>query len=456
MTIENLTIFPVLLAGGSGTRLWPFSRARAPKQLSKIGGDSSLLQETIQRLHPALCLDNVRVVCGKAHCDESSEHLASIGLSRENTIIDEPVGRNTAPAILLAVLKILHQTSLKEALFFILPADHVIGDVARFHEMIRKAILLAQKGYLVTFGIQPDYPETGYGYIQGNEPVHEGGFTIEKFVEKPDMETAKAYVAAGNFFWNSGMFAFMASTILNEFRRFEPDMTAKMMAIVKKDVPISLEAYQALPSVPFDVAIMEKTSKGVVLPSDFAWSDIGTWNSLYDHMPKDADGNVVVGDVISHNTQNSLIIANSRLVAANDMSNTAIVETPDAIFVSSLDRSRDVKDIVSILKQQNRPEYQVHLLEPHVWGTIQHLEKSDRLIVAKLWIKPNAVYRESPYRSGRWYLCLLSGHAQVAHDGTQHGLQAGDTLSLTLRSELTIMNYGENDISALIVHLKKS
>jgi hypothetical protein len=201
---------------------------------------------------------------------------------------------------------------------------------------------------------------------------------------------------------------------------------------------------------------MEKTSKGVVLPSDFAWSDIGTWNSLYDHMPKDADGNVVVGDVISHNTQNSLIIANSRLVAANDMSNTAIVETPDAIFVSSLDRSRDVKDIVSILKQQNRPEYQVHLLEPHVWGTIQHLEKSDRLIVAKLWIKPNAVYRESPYRSGRWYLCLLSGHAQVAHDGTQHGLQAGDTLSLTLRSELTIMNYGENYISALIVHLKKS
>jgi hypothetical protein len=201
---------------------------------------------------------------------------------------------------------------------------------------------------------------------------------------------------------------------------------------------------------------MEKTSKGVVLPSDFSWSDIGTWNSLYGHMPKDGDGNVIAGDVISYNTQNSLIIANSRLVAANDLSNTAIVETPDAIFVSSLDRSRDVKNIVSILERQNRPEYQVHLLEPHDWGTIQHLEKSDQLIVAKLRIKPNAVFRETPCRSGRWYLCLLSGHAQVVHEGSQHVLQPGDTVSLNLRSELTIRNSHTNDVSALIVQSKES
>ena len=191
MTSDNLMIFPVLLAGGSGTRLWPISRDQAPKQLAEIGGERSLLQETIQRLHPTLCLDNVRVVCGKAHCDESSEHLAAIGLTTEKKIISEPVGRNTAPAILLAVLKILDQACLQDALFFILPADHVIRDVARFHERIRKAIDLAQKGYLVTFGIQPDYPETGYGYIEGRKPVPGGGLTIARFVEKPDMETAK-------------------------------------------------------------------------------------------------------------------------------------------------------------------------------------------------------------------------------------------------------------------------
>jgi mannose-1-phosphate guanylyltransferase/mannose-6-phosphate isomerase len=452
MTPDKLMIFPVLLAGGSGTRLWPISRAQTPKQLAKISAKTSLLQETIQRLHPMLRIDDVRIVCGKAHCDESSAHLAAIGLTTEKKIIGEPIGRNTAPAILLAVLKILDQACLKDALFIILPSDHVIGDVTRFHEKIGKAIDLAQKGYLVTFGIQPDYPETGYGYIEGRKPVPGGGLTIERFVEKPDIETARSYIETGNFFWNSGMFAFMASTILNEFKQFEPDMVEKMTTIVKNGDPISIEAYQDLPSISFDVAIMEKTSKGVVLPSDFGWSDIGTWNSLYDYMPKDGDGNVIAGDVIAYNTQNSLILAKSRLVAANDISDAIIVETPDAVFVSSLETSRNVKDIVSILKQQNRREYQVHLLETYAWGTIQYLEKSDELIVAKLLIKPHATYRKAPHRPGCWHVCLLAGDAQIAHAGAQHGLQAGNSLSLGVQSGVAIRNSGNNDLLAIITH----
>ena len=452
MTTDNLTIFPVLLAGGSGTRLWPVSRDQAPKQLAEIGGERSFLQETIQRLHPVLCLDNVRVVCGKSHCDESSEHLAAIGLATEKAVIGEPIGRNTAPAVLLAILKILDQASIPDALFFILPADHVIGDVPRFHERIHKALHLAQNGYLVTFGIQPDYPETGYGYIEARQPISGGGFAIDRFVEKPDMETAKAYIESGGFFWNSGMFVFMASAILSEFKRFEPDMLARMTAIVAKDGPIALAAYQDLPNISFDVAIMEKTSKGVVLPSEFGWSDIGTWSSLYDYMSKNDDGNVIAGDVISHNTKNSLIIAKSRLVAANDMSDAAIIETPDAVFVSNLKTSRNVKDIVSLLKRQKRREHQVHLLETHAWGSIQYLEKNDRLLVAKLSVKPNAAYGKIPHRPGRWHICLLSGDARISHAGKQHVLQAGNSLSLDVQGEITIRNSGKNDLFAIVAH----
>jgi mannose-1-phosphate guanylyltransferase/mannose-6-phosphate isomerase len=452
MTADNSMIFPVILAGGSGTRLWPVSRDQAPKQLAEIGGKGSFLQETIQRLHPALCLDNVRVVCGKAHCDESSAHLAAIGLTTDKKIIGEPVGRNTAPAILLAVLKILEQASIMDALFFILPADHVIGDVTQFHARIHKATHLAQKGYLVTFGIQPDYPETGYGYIEARKPVPGGGLAIERFVEKPDMETARSYIETGGFFWNSGMFAFMGSAILNEFKRFEPDMLAKMKAIVTQGEPFAVAPYQDLPSISFDVAIMEKTSKGVVLPSDFGWSDIGTWSSLYDYMPKDEDGNVLAGDAILYNTKNSLIIAKSRLVAVNDISDTGIVETADAVFVSSLESSRNVKDIVSILKQQNRREYQVHLLETHAWGSIQYLEKTDELLVAKLLVKTNAAYRKNPHQPGRWHICLLSGDAQIDHAGKQHTLQPGNSLSLDVQSEVTIRNPGHNDLLAIVTH----
>ena len=456
MTVDNLTIFPVVLAGGSGTRLWPISRSLAPKQLAKIDGETSLLQETIQRLHPALCLDNVRVVCGKAHCDESSDHLAAIGITAEMKIIDEPVGRNTAPAILLAILKILDQSRLPEALFIVLPADHVIRDVDRFHERILKAIHLARMGYLVTFGIRPDYPETGYGYIEGRKPIDGEGLTIERFVEKPDMATAKSYIEAGNFFWNSGMFAFTASTILNEFKRFEPELLTKMTAIVNKGASIPVEAYQDLPNKSFDVAIMEKTSKGVVLPSDFGWSDIGTWKALYDYMPKDSDGNVIAGDVISYNTKNSLIIAKSHLVAVNDISDTTVVETADAVFVSSLETSRNVKDIVSLLKEQNRRECQVHLLETHAWGSIQYLEKTEQLFVAKLLIKPNTAYRKIVHRPGRWHICLLSGEAQIAHAGKQMGLQQGNSLSMNVQHEIVIKNSGSNNLFALITQSRET
>jgi mannose-1-phosphate guanylyltransferase len=456
MTSDDVTIFPVLLAGGSGTRLWPISRTQAPKQLAGIGDDVSLLQKTIQRLESPLYRKNVRVVCGKTHCDESEEHLIAMGMDTENKIISEPVGRNTAPAILLAVLKILDQSALQDALFIILPADHVIEDVTRFHTKIDQAVHLAKKGFLVTFGIQPDYPETGYGYIEGLQAVSEDALSIARFVEKPDIQTATAYLKAGNFFWNSGMFAFTASTILNEFRQFEPDLLEKLTAIVNAGDPISGEAYQGLPNIAFDVAIMEKTSKGVVLPSDFGWSDIGTWHSLHAYMPKDKDSNVIAGDVIAQGTQNSLIISKSRLVTVNDISDTAIVETPDAVFVSRLESSRNVKDIVSILKQQDRRECHLNLLETYPWGQIQYLEKSNGLVVVKLLVKPHATYFRPGDGHHRIHVSLLAGKAEITHRLNTHVLQTGNALSFDVQNDLSIKNTSNHDLLAIITHLEEA
>jgi len=306
---DDLAVFPVLLAGGSGTRLWPVSRTKTPKQLVELSGETSLLQESIQRLTPLLNLDNVRVVCGEGHHNESAEHMAALGISTQKKIIGEPIGRNTAPAIILAVLTILNQEKLDDAVFIILPADHVIRNVPQFHRQLSAAIRLSESGQLVTFGIQPEYPETGYGYIEAQTSLAAGGFSIRRFVEKPDIKTAQTYINAGNFYWNSGMFAFSGRVILEEFKALQPAMLRQMIAIVQQGDPISLEAYERLENISFDVAIMEKTTRAVVLPSDFGWSDIGTWKSLHDYLPKDTVGNVVFGDVVAHDTRNSLLIA---------------------------------------------------------------------------------------------------------------------------------------------------
>jgi len=449
---NELMIFPVLLAGGSGTRLWPVSRTQAPKQLVEFSGETSLLQETIQRLSPALCIDNVRIVCGEGYRNESSDHLAAIGVTPENKIIGEPIGRNTAPAILLAIMKILDQQAIEDALFFIFPADHVIRDVTRFHQDITRAIDLAQKGYLVTFGIQPDYPETGYGYIEGRASVSKDGLSIERFVEKPDVATAESYIKAGNFFWNSGMFAFRGSVILGEFRKYQPVMFKQMTVIVQQGDPIPVDSYERLDSISFDVAIMEKTTRGVVLPSDFGWSDIGSWKSLHASLPKDKVGNAITGDVVVHNTRNSLLIAKSRLIAVNDLSDVAVVETSDAVFVSGLETSRNVKDIVSLLEQQNRREHQVHLLEKHDWGTIQFFEKTDEIIVARLTLKPQATYRFNLASRGRWHICLIAGNCQIASGQIQHQMQAGESRSVDIQDGLFLQNTNKTDLMGIITY----
>jgi mannose-1-phosphate guanylyltransferase/mannose-6-phosphate isomerase len=447
----SVTVYAILLAGGTGTRLWPVSRELYPKQLVKFIGDDSLVQSTIKRLAPVLDLENVRIVCGLQHLHETSRHLQNIGLQPAGKIICEPSGRNTAPAILLAVIDTL--TREKDAILCVFPADHVVGDLKRFHQSLRAAIRLADQGYLVTFGITPHYAETGYGYVEGGQEVSDGALRIHRFVEKPDKATAQRFIEAGNFFWNSGMFAFRASVILDEFRTHQPAILNQMNAMFAGADPIAKEAYDQLPDISLDYAIMERTRKGVVLPSDFGWSDIGSWKSLYDFLPKDADQNVIDGDVIARNTANCFILGWDRLIATNHLKNVVVVETPDSIFVSDIDHSRDVKSIVTRLKEEGRKEYHQHRTVHLPWGSRKLLEQRDDFTVFRAIVYPAAVIQTELAAAETLHLFVLKGKARVRCGQRKHCLQAGESTTIRGATDLSIENPGHQALYLLQIQI---
>ena len=443
--------YAILLAGGTGTRLWPVSRELYPKQLVKFIGDDSLVQSTIKRLSPVLDADCLRIVCGQQHFHEVARHIQDIGLQADGKVICEPSGRNTAPAILLAVLNVLNADP--EAVLCVFPADHVIGEMEGFHERLAAAIRLAGQGFVVTFGITPHYPETGYGYVEGGQEVAEGALTINRFVEKPDKKTAQQYIAAGNFFWNSGMFAFKASIMLEEFRTYQPGLLGKMSAIYDGTNPIDQADYDQLPDISFDYAIMEKTTRGVVLPSDFGWSDIGSWKSLYDFLPKDDDLNVIDGDVISNDTRGCFILGRDRLIATNHLENLVIVETPDSIFVSDIDHSRDVKSIVARLKATGRKEYHQHRTVHFPWGSRTLLEQKDGYSVRRLLIYPESTLEAEVTPDAAMNLTAVKGSVRVDASGKPQDLTPGKTLTVSTPGNVKIENRSDKPVYLIQVHL---
>jgi mannose-1-phosphate guanylyltransferase/mannose-6-phosphate isomerase len=431
--------------------LWPVSRQLYPKQLVKFIGNDSLVQSTIKRLSPVLDEDCVRIVCGEQHFHEIARHMQDIGLQPDGKIICEPSGRNTAPAILLAVLNVLNTDP--DALLCVFPADHVIGEVERFHDRLKAAIRLAEQGYVVTFGITPHYPETGYGYVEGGQQVADGGLTINRFVEKPDKKTAQQYLAAGNFFWNSGMFAFKASVILEEFSTYQPDFLKKMKAISDGTNAIAKADYDQLPDISIDYAIMEKTTRGVVLPSDFGWSDIGSWKSLYDFLPQDADLNVIDGDVITNDTQGCFIMGRDRLIATNHLENMVIVETPDSIFVSDIDHSRDVKSIVTRLKEKGRQEYHQHRTIHFPWGSRTLLEQKEGYTVYRLLVYPSSTLQTEVAAGACMHLIVAKGPAGIDANGQTRNLRQGKALTLSTPGVVSIENKSEEPIYLIQVQL---
>lgn len=449
---EDLTnVYPVLLAGGSGTRLWPVSRELYPKQLVKFIGDESLIQSTIRRLTPVLATENIRIVCGQEHFHEIARHMEEIGIASNEKIISEPCGRNTAPAILLAMLLILKQE--EDAVLCIFPADHVIRNIDAFHAKLRSAIKLAKMDYIVTFGITPHYPETGYGYIEGTGKLPEQAFALKRFVEKPDLKTAKYYLESGNFFWNSGMFAFKASVMMNELEIHHSELLKKMQQLDLTAEGVSLESYEQLPNISIDYAVMEKTDKGAVLPSDFGWSDIGSWKSLYDFLPKDAGGNVIDGDVITNDTQNCFILGYERLIATNSIQNMVIVETPDSVFVSDIETSRDVKSIVTSLKEKGRREYQKHKTVHHPWGTFTVLEKQDDFRIAKLIVYPGSALeiKTDAWTAKQWF--VLKGKVKTAMDDQNGLLNKGQSVSLAANQAAVLENPGAEPLIMIEIKL---
>jgi mannose-1-phosphate guanylyltransferase/mannose-6-phosphate isomerase len=408
-------LVPVILSGGAGTRLWPLSRELHPKQLLPLLGSNTMLQDTVRRL-AGLAVGGPMVVCNEAHRFLVAEQLRSIDC-KPRAIVLEPVGRNTAPAIALAA----HATLAGEEgdpLLLVLPADHVMPDIPAFHRAIELASAAARNGALVTFGIVPTSPETGYGYIRRGSPAG-GSYRIAEFVEKPDTARAQAFLASGDYYWNSGMFLFRARRYLEELEKFAPDIAAacgNSFAGAVRDLDftrIDPVAFRECRSDSIDYAVMEKTSDAVVVPLDAGWSDVGNWTSLHAACEHDAQGNALFGDVMVEDTHDSYVYSSSRLVATVGLRDHVVVETKDAVLVAPKDRAQDVKKLVTRLKAYGRYEHALHREVFRPWGSYDSIDAGERFQVKRLIVHPGGALSLQMHHHRAEHWVVVSGTASI-------------------------------------------
>jgi mannose-1-phosphate guanylyltransferase/mannose-6-phosphate isomerase len=408
-------LIPVLLSGGVGSRLWPVSRETHPKQFLPLAGEQSMLQETLYRtagLEAAAPL----VVCNEEHRFMVAEQLRQADI-KAGALILEPQGRNTAPAVALAAIQAL--ASDPEALMLVLPADHLIQNVGAFSAAVAKAMPLAQQGRLMTFGVVPTSPETGYGYIKCGATLEPDLYDLERFVEKPDAATAQGYLDGGSYVWNSGMFLLRAATYLEQLGEHAPRIlaccrTAMEGASTDMDfVRPAADAFLECPSDSIDYAVMEKTATGAVVSLDCGWSDVGAWSALWDVAERDGDGNVCKGDVILDNCSDSYFRSDSRLLAATGVDNLVVVETADAVLVADRSRVQDVKRIVNRLKDQQRPEVSQHRRVYRPWGSYESLVMSERFQVKRIVVNPGQTLSLQMHHHRAEHWVVVHGTAEV-------------------------------------------
>ena len=459
-------LIPVILSGGSGTRLWPLSRKNLPKQFLPLVGDSTLFQQTVDRARTLPDVGNPVVVCSEDHRFLVAEQLQMLGVT-DASILLEPVARNTAPAIALAALQALSRDP--EATLLVLPADHLIGDTASFTSAVHKALPFAANGWLVTFGIRPDAAETGFGYIRRGNSLSDDGYQVEAFVEKPDLATAESYLKTDAYDWNSGMFMFQARRLLDELAQHAPAMHASIVAAFESAhvdldfVRIDKDAFAKVPEDSIDYAVMEKTTRAAVVPVSCGWSDIGSWAALWTASERNADGNRLEGDVLSEDSKNCYVRGSDRrMVALLGVHDLVVVDTPDAVLVATRDRVQDVKKLVDQLKAANRPEHLFHRKVYRPWGSYDSIDMGERFQVKRITVKPGASLslQKHHHRAEHWI--VVSGTAEVTRDdeiflvsenqstylplGAVHRLRNPGKVSLELIEVQSGSYLGEDDI----------
>lgn len=457
-------MIPVILSGGSGTRLWPLSRQLFPKQFLPLSSENSMLQETFSRLD-GLTMASPIIVCNEEHRFIVAEQLRAQGIENGQILL-EPVARNTAPAIAMAAFEAVNKD--KDAILLVLAADHVIGNVEHFHQAVVVAEQQAKMGKMVTFGIVPTNPEIGYGYIKRGTALDQGSFMVDSFVEKPDLPTAESYLLSGDYFWNSGMFMFKASRYLEELKQYRPDIydaCSQVSEQVDRNfdfIRLDKAYFSACPSESIDYAVMEKTRDAVVVSLDASWNDVGSWSALWDIHQKDSDGNVLVGDVITLDVTNSYCHGTHRLVTAVGVESLIIVETPDSIMVASKDRVQDVKQIVEKLNKAGRQESVIHRKAERPWGSYDCIDQGDRFQAKRIIVKPGAALSLQMHHHRAEHWIVVRGTAKVTRGeetflvsenestyipiGTKHRLENPGVVPLEIIEIQSGSYLGEDDI----------
>ncbi|MGP5498259.1 mannose-1-phosphate guanylyltransferase/mannose-6-phosphate isomerase [Psychrobacter celer] len=449
-------ILPIIMAGGTGSRLWPLSRELFPKQFQTLYGQTTMLQATVLRLQGLECLPPL-VICNEEHRFIVAEQLRQIGQLDHNIIL-EPTGKNTAPAIALAAIYAAKHEDNPALL--VLAADHVVLDEAAFRAAVVQAQVPVKQDKLVTFGIVPHSPETGYGYIKYNPNADEQlGLTVEQFVEKPDLATAKAYLESGNYLWNSGMFAFKAQNYLNELKNYRPDIySACSNAMQSVDIDldfirINKESFFDCPAESIDYAVMEKTTNAVVIAMDAGWSDVGAWSSLWEVSDKDKDDNVITGDVLTVDSHNNYIFAETGLVATVGLDNTIVVQTKDAVLVASKDKSQEVKCIVNQLKSDKRQEHSIHREVYRPWGKYDSIDSGHRYQVKCITVKPNERLSVQMHHHRAEHWIVVSGTAKVIVDGNEKLVTENESVYIPLGATHCLENPGKVDLEMIEVQV---
>ena len=447
-------LIPVVLSGGSGTRLWPLSREKYPKQLLPLIGDDSLLQATVRRVEglAGVQLGAPMVVCNEEYRFVIAEQLRLMG--KEGAILLEPVGRNTAPALTLAALAAMRDGD--DPILLVMPADHVITDTPAFQAVVRKGAALADEGAVVTFGITPDSPETGYGYIQSGAPFGDGGArAIARFVEKPDLATAQSYLDDGSYLWNSGLFMMRASVWLSAIDACREDILTACRAAWAQGsadgefLRVGKDAFSQCPSDSIDYAVMERIAagegalpSGVVIPLSAGWSDVGAWDALWEVLPKDGEGNVAQGDVLLYDCRNTLAMSEGRLVACVGVEDMIIVETPDAILVAHKSKTQDVKRIVDQLKREGRAEGQLHRKVFRPWGSYDGVDAGERFQVKRIIVKPGATLSLQMHHHRAEHWIVVRGTAKVTRGDSTYLVSENESTFIPLGTKHRLENPG--------------